>query len=80
MKILVIDTRKEIVLHSLSITCKADAAWLKTYIDQETQDRGELDRIIIAGGTVRIMEPGDPIPVPVQQPEGRYASGYSYSI
>lgn len=75
MKIVTIDPRKELIIRSLTIDTKADAARLADLTRKDEEDRGQLDRIIIAGGTVRIMDPADPIPVPMKVPEGRYAKG-----
>lgn len=69
MKILVVDPRAELVLHNLAVTDKKSAHHIDDFCKQQVLERGDIDRIIIAGGTCRIMDPKDPIPVPV--PAGR---------
>jgi Tfp pilus assembly PilM family ATPase len=39
---------------------------IEAFCEQKQAEYGEIERIILAGGTVRIMEPNDPIPVPMQ--------------
>lgn len=65
MKIITIDPRAELVIRSVNINSKEDASRLKDFIRQDTIERGELDRILISEGTTQILEPGDPIPVPL---------------
>lgn len=69
-RIVLIDPKNELVLHSISIETKGDAKRLEDYWHQEEQTRGyEVDRIIVSMGTSRIMDRNDPVPVPV------YAAG-----
>lgn len=69
-RIILLDSKNELILHSIAIETKGDAKRLEDYWHQEEQTRGyEVDRIIIAGGISRFMDRGDPIPVPV------YAAG-----
>lgn len=75
MKILTIDPRREMIVRSIPIVTKDDARRFEDHFKADREERGDLDRVIIAGGTVRIMDPADPVPVPMQQPEGRYAAG-----
>lgn len=69
MKILIIDPKAELIVHNLEVSDKESAHRVERFTKQLTAERGELDRILIAGGTCRIMDPTDPIPVPI--PAGR---------
>lgn len=70
-RIVVIAPRQGLVVHSgMDIfdngCAKRADAWIKT----KEAEYGEVERILLAGGTVRIMDPGEPIPVPVQPVAG----------
>ncbi|RPI86486.1 MAG: hypothetical protein EHM40_23660 [Chloroflexi bacterium] len=70
-KIIIIDPEKELIIHSLFIETKRDKTRCEDLITQAVTERGrEMDRIIVSMGTVRIMEPNEPIPVPVDGPVG----------
>jgi hypothetical protein len=67
--IILVDPATELVLHNIEIGTKKDAARCEEYRKQEETARGHaVDRIIASMGTVRIMEPGDPIPIPIERP------------
>jgi len=69
-RIILVDPKGELVLHSIAIETKGDAKRLEDYWHKEEQTRGhEVDRIIVSGETCRIMERTDPVPVPA------YAAG-----
>jgi hypothetical protein len=62
MKIIIIDPRTETIIHIVSIYGQGDAQILTEMFKKWTLERGDLERIIVSGGTVRIMDPGDPVP------------------
>lgn len=65
-RIILIDPKTELILHSISIETKGDSKRLDDYWHQEEFIRGyEVDRIIVSMGISRIMERTDPVPVPV---------------
>ncbi len=69
--IILVDPATELILHNIEIGTKADARRFEEYQQQEEKARGHAcDRIIMSMNTTRIMEPGDPIPVPVERPMG----------
>jgi hypothetical protein len=70
-KIILVDPVHELILHNIEIGTKADVKRFEEYQRQEEKTRGyALDRVILSMHTVRIMEPEDPIPVPVERPRG----------
>lgn len=67
-KVLIIDPKSEILLHSLQIINKESVKRADSYIASEQKFRGvTLERILIREGLVTIMEPGDVIPIPVER-------------
>lgn len=67
MKIVVIDPRAELVIRSMPIHDRRSVKQCAQAIKFDEIERGELERVLIAGGTVRIMDRGDPIPVPLAE-------------
>lgn len=67
MRIILIDPKNEITLHSIAIETKADGQRLDYYWHKEERERNyEVDRILVSCGTCRIMDRNDPITVPLQ--------------
>lgn len=64
--ILLISPKLEIVVHNIPIFDNNDVRKVQTFIKNKEEQYGELERIIISMGTVRIMEKADVIPVPLQ--------------
>ena len=70
-KILFINPRTELLIHSVSIYPETDIRKLETLIAGIEKEQGPLDRVIISMKTVRVMELCDPIP----KPQGPALSG-----
>lgn len=64
--ILLISPKLEIVVHNIPIFDNNDVKKIKSFIKNKEEQYGELERIIISMGTVRIMDQKDEIPVPLQ--------------
>lgn len=64
--ILLISPSREIVVHNIPILDNTDIRKVKSFIKNKEEDYGELERIIISMGTVRIMDRSDDIPVPLK--------------
>jgi len=66
-RIILIDPKNEIIIHSIAIETKQDGQHLDYYWHKEERERGhQIDRILVSCGTVRIMERDDPITIPLQ--------------
>jgi hypothetical protein len=68
--ILIIAPAQELILHNVVIFDNADVHKVQDFIKDKTKDYGDLERIIISMGTVRIMEKDDPDPDPVAMGRG----------
>jgi hypothetical protein len=65
-KIILIDSQNEIVIHSISIESKESARRTdQLWKDEEATRHHEVERLIVNGGMIRIMDRTDLIPVPV---------------
>lgn len=65
-RIILIDPKNEIIIHSIAIETKGDGQRLDYYWHKEEQTRGyPVDRILVSCGTVRIMDREDPIVIPL---------------
>lgn len=53
-------------LHNIPIFDNNDVKKVQAFIKNKEEQYGELERIIISVGTVRIMEKTDTIPVPLR--------------
>jgi len=66
-RIVLIAPRQGLVVHSgMDVFTNESVKKIEAFCEQKQAEYGEIERIILAGGTVRIMEPNDPIPVPMQ--------------
>jgi hypothetical protein len=66
-RIILVDPKLELILHSIAIETRADGARLGYYWYREERIREyEILRVLISGGQARVMDREDPIPVPVQ--------------
>lgn len=63
--ILIIAPAQELVLHNVAIFDNADVHKVQDFIKDKTKDYGDIERVIISMGTVRIMEKDDQIPIPL---------------
>lgn len=65
-KIIRIDSQNEVIIHSISIESKESARRTdQLWRDEEFTRHHEVERLIVNGGIIRIMDRTDPIPVPV---------------
>lgn len=75
-RIVVIAPKHQLVIHSgIDIYDLASVKQAEAFIKNKELQYGELDRILLAGDTTRIMEPGEPIPVPLQPGRGLMIPG-----
>jgi hypothetical protein len=65
-RILLVSPSREIVVHDIPIYDNSDVKKVQAFIKSKEGDYGELERIIISMGTVRIMERDQEIPIPLQ--------------
>jgi len=65
-RILIIDPKRELLIHSIPVYEKSDKDHIETFIKSKKEEYGnDLERIILSMGTVRIMGPDEPIPIPL---------------
>ena len=66
-RIVLIAPRQGMVVHSgMDVFTNESVKKIEALCEQKTAEYGEIERLILSMGTVRIMEPGEPIPVPMQ--------------
>jgi len=63
--IILIAVKQELIIHNLPIFDKSDAKKINDFIKNKTQEYGEIERVILSMGTVRIMDPKEEIPIPL---------------
>jgi hypothetical protein len=68
--ILLIDPHKEMILHNLPVYENSDVKKIEKWIKMLEAEHPDIERLILSMGTVRIMEPGEPIPIPLQPGKG----------
>ena len=67
MKVILIDTVDEIIVNTVNIESRTDAQRLIYNWKKEQRARQhEIERVIVYGGLVRILDPDEPVPVPPQ--------------
>jgi hypothetical protein len=66
-RILLISPSRELIIHDIPIYDLLDVKKVKAFIQDKERDYGEIERIIISMGTVRIMERDQEIPIPLQE-------------
>lgn len=65
-KVIIIDPESEIIIHSISIESKQIAKRVDQFWKDQEESRGhELERLLVRGGTVEIMDRTAAVPVPV---------------
>lgn len=68
-RVIIIDPKGEIVLHSVQIFNKESVKRVDRYFSEEKKSRGyALERILIREGLVTIMDDDQEIPIPVDIP------------
>jgi len=65
-KIYLIDPRREILVHTISIDYDSSKKKIDEFIQNKTNEYGDLERVIVSMGTVRIMGQFDPVPIPIR--------------
>ena len=68
--ILLIAPRQELIIHNIPVFDNSDVKRIESWIKIKEAEYGEIERVILSMGTVRIMEPGEPIPIPLQRGKG----------
>ena len=63
-RIIIVCPSREILIGSFPVENEAGAKRLEKMIESWKKEYGELERLIVSMGTVRILEPDAPIPVP----------------
>jgi len=63
-RILFISPSRELLIKDIPIFDNDDVKKIKDFIGNTKSEYGDLERIIINRGTIRIMEKGEEIPVP----------------
>jgi len=72
MILYLIDTKIEILLHSIPINNLGDAQRSVYYWKKQERERGyNVERMIVYGGMARMMDPEEAVPVPPRNP-GQY--------
>lgn len=70
-RIILIAPRQGVLVHGgMDVFDNESVKRINAFIESKTKEYGEVERIILSMGTVRIMEPGEPIPVPLQAGRG----------
>ena len=64
-RILLIAPKHEKLVHDIPVHDNDSVRKIESFIKNKEEEYGELERIIINMGTVRIMERGDKIPIPL---------------
>jgi len=66
-RIVLIAPRQGMVIHSgMDVFDNGSVKKIDDFCKQKEAEYGEIERLILSMGTVRIMEPNEPIPVPMQ--------------
>lgn len=66
-RIVLIAPRQGIVVHSgMDVFDNGSVRKIEEFCKIKEKEYGEIERLILSMGTVRIMEPGEPIPVPMK--------------
>jgi hypothetical protein len=58
------------ILHNLPVYENSDVKKIEGYIRMLQEEHPDIERLILSMGTVRIMDPDEPIPVPLQPGRG----------
>jgi len=65
-KLILIDPRSELLIHSISIDYDTNLKKIQAFIIDKEKEYGELERVLVSLGTVRIMDRNDTIPIPIK--------------
>jgi hypothetical protein len=69
-RVIVIAPRQAVLVNIIDIYDKESVKRAETFIHQKEMEYGEIERILLSMQTVRIMEPYEKIPVPLQPGKG----------
>jgi hypothetical protein len=71
-RVLLVAPVQEQVIHNIPIFDNMDVKTVQAFIRDKELEYGEVTRILFSLGDVRIMEPGEEIPIPLQSlPRGK---------
>jgi len=73
--ILLVDPHKEMILHNIPVYDNSDVKKINAFIKMLEGEHPDIERIILSMHTVRIMEPNEPIPIPLQPGKGLIIPG-----
>ena len=65
-KVLLVAPAQEMVINNIPITDNTDVKKVQAFIKDKEKDYGEVTRILFSLGEVRVMKPGEEIPIPLQ--------------
>ena len=69
MRIILVDPKNELILHSIAIETKGDAQRFVYYWKKEERERQyQIERVLVYGGTCRIMDPDERVRSPPNMP------------
>ena len=71
MKIVLINPRSELVIHSLAVEYDSKLHQLEEFIRSLEKEQGTLDRVLVYNGTCRIMDEFEKIPIPIRMASGK---------
>jgi hypothetical protein len=54
------------LIHAINIDFDSNRKKIEDFIKRNEAERGELERVIVSIGTVRVMARGDQIPIPTK--------------
>ncbi len=63
-RILLISPSMELLIKDIPVIDHSDVKKIKDFIEKMKTEYGDLERIIVNRGTIRIMERGEEIPIP----------------
>jgi len=76
-RIVLIAPRQGIVVHSgMDVFTNESVKKINDFCKAKEAEYGEIERIILSMGTVRIMEPGEKIPVPLARGKSGTYGGF----
>jgi hypothetical protein len=65
-RILLLSCSKEVIIHDIPIFDNTDVKKVEAFIKNKEAEYGDIDRILISLGTVRVLDKTDGIPIPLQ--------------
>jgi hypothetical protein len=65
-RILLVSPSREIVVHDIPIYDNTDVKKVQAFIRDKENEYGEIMRLLFSLGEVRVMKPGEEIPIPLK--------------